>query len=227
MVSQTLSEHAVEQFPTTSLPKTVAQMDYDEALQYLLSLGHETVAIKLGLRNTKLLLNSLNNPQHKFPAVQIAGTNGKGSTASFLDSICRQAGIRPGLYTSPHLESITERIKIAGIEISHEDFARHTTTVRDAANHLLSNGDIDTLPTFFEHVTAIALIAFRQAGVELAILETGLGGRLDSTTAAEASVCAITDISFDHEEYLGNTIQQIAAEKAAIIHPGSTVVIAP
>ena len=227
MVSQTLSEHAVEQFPTTSLPKTVAQMDYDEALQYLLSLGHETVAIKLGLRNTKLLLNSLNNPQHKFPAVQIAGTNGKGSTASFLDSICRQAGIKAGLYTSPHLESITERIKIAGIEISHEDFARHTTTVRDAANRLLSNGDIDTLPTFFEHVTAIALIAFRQAGVELAILETGLGGRLDSTTAAEASVCAVTDISFDHEEYLGNTIQQIAAEKAAIIHPGSTVVIAP
>ena len=202
-------------------------MDYDEALQYLLSLGHETLAIKLGLRNTKLLLNSLNNPQHSFPAVQIAGTNGKGSTASFLDSICRQAGIKIGLYTSPHLESITERIKVAGVEISPEDFARFATTVRDAAHRLLDNSDIDTLPTFFEHVTAIALVAFREARVELAILETGLGGRLDATTAVEASVCGITNIGFDHEEYLGNTIESIAAEKAAIIHEGSIAVLAP
>ena len=202
-------------------------MDYDEALQYLLSLGHETLAIKLGLRNTKLLLNSLNNPQHSFPAVQIAGTNGKGSTASFLDSICRHAGIRTGLYTSPHLESITERIKIGGSEISREDFADCATTVRDTANRLLRTGDIEALPTFFEHVTAIALVAFRDARVEFAILETGLGGRLDATTAVEAPVCAITDIGFDHEEYLGNTIKSIAAEKAAIIHEGSTAVIAP
>jgi dihydrofolate synthase / folylpolyglutamate synthase len=202
-------------------------MYYDAALQYLLSLGHETLAIKLGLRNTKLLLNSLNNPQHSFPAVQIAGTNGKGSTASFLDSICRHAGIRTGLYTSPHLESITERIKIGGSEISREDFAKCATTVRDAANRLLRTGDIEALPTFFEHLTAIALLAFRDARVEFAILETGLGGRLDATTAVEASVCAITDIGFDHEEYLGNTIESIAAEKAAIIHEGSTAVIAP
>jgi dihydrofolate synthase/folylpolyglutamate synthase len=202
-------------------------MDYDEALQYLLSLGHETLAIKLGLRNTKLLLNSLSNPQHSFPAVQIAGTNGKGSTASFLDSICRQAGIKTGLYTSPHLESITERIKIGGSEIAREDFANCATTVRDTANRLLRTGEIEALPTFFEHLTAIALVAFRDARVELAILETGLGGRLDATTAVEASVCAITDIGFDHEEYLGNTIESIAAEKAAIIHEGSTAVIAP
>ena len=202
-------------------------MDYDEALQYLLSLGHETLAIKLGLRNTKLLLNSLSNPQHSFPAVQIAGTNGKGSTASFLDSICRQAGIRTGLYTSPHLESIAERIKIGGSEIAREDFAKYATTVRDAANRLLLTGEIEALPTFFEHLTAIALVAFHDARVELAILETGLGGRLDATSAVEASVCAITDIGFDHEEYLGNTIESIAAEKAAIIHEGSTAVIAP
>jgi len=202
-------------------------MDYDEALQYLLSLGHETLAIKLGLRNTKLLLNSLSNPQHSFPAVQIAGTNGKGSTASFLDSICRQAGIKTGLYTSPHLESITERIKIGGSEIAREDFANCATTVRDTANRLLRTGEIEALPTFFEHLTAIAMVAFRDARVELAILETGLGGRLDATTAVEASVCAITDIGFDHEEYLGNTIESIAAEKAAIIHEGSTAVIAP
>src|SRR6185369_6872295 len=133
-------------------------MDYDEALQYLLSLGHETLAIKLGLRNTKLLLNALNNPQQSYPAVQIAGTNGKGSTAAFLDSICCCAHIRTGLYTSPHLESITERIKVGGIEISREDFARYATTVREAANHLVNRRDIDALPTFFEQVTAIALV---------------------------------------------------------------------
>ena len=163
-------------------------MDYDEALRYLLSLGHETLAIKLGLRNTTLLLNSLKNPQHSFPAVQIAGTNGKGSTASFLDSICRQAGIKTGLYTSPHLESITERIKIAGSDIGSEDFAIDATIVGDAANRLLANCDIEALPTFFEHLTAIALVAFRNTRVELAILETGLGGRLDATTAVEAGV---------------------------------------
>jgi dihydrofolate synthase/folylpolyglutamate synthase len=202
-------------------------MDFDEALQYLLSLGHETLAIKLGLRNTELLLSALDNPHQSFPAVQIAGTNGKGSTASFLDSICGCAGIKTGLYTSPHLESITERIKIGGTEISREDFARYTTAVRDAAIRLHNNLVIEALPTFFEHVTAIALLAFQEAGIELAILETGLGGRLDATTAVAADICAITDISFDHEEYLGNTIQSIAAEKAAIIHKGSTAVIAP
>ena len=202
-------------------------MDFEEALQYLLSLGHETLAIKLGLRNTRLLLVALDNPQQSFPAVQIAGTNGKGSTAAFIDNICRCAHIKPGLYTSPHLESVTERIKVGGIEISRNEFARHATTVRNAASRLLGSGEIEALPTFFEQVTAIALVAFREAEVELAILETGLGGRLDSTTAVEAAFCAITDISLDHEEYLGNTLQSIAAEKAAIIHQGSIAIIAP
>ena len=101
-------------------------MCFAESVQYLLSLGHETLTIKLGLRNTELLLESLNNPERSFPAVQIAGTNGKGSTAVMLDSICRAAGMKTGLYTSPHLVSITERIQIAGQQISEEDFARHT-----------------------------------------------------------------------------------------------------
>src|SRR5256885_13852659 len=105
-------------------------MRFDEAVQYLLSLGHETLAIKLGLRNTELLLAALNNPERAYKVVQIAGTNGKGSTAAMLDSICRAAGIRNGLYTSPHLVSMTERIRFAGEEITHEDFARHATTVR-------------------------------------------------------------------------------------------------
>lgn len=200
-------------------------MQFDEAVQYLLSLGHETLAIKLGLRNTELLLQALGNPERSFTVVQIAGTNGKGSTAAMLDSICRAAGIKTGLYTSPHLVSITERIRISGSEITPEDFARHATRVRAAAEDLLARHEIEALPTFFEHVTAIALIAFREAGVELAILETGLGGRLDSTTAANAAIVGITSIAMDHEEYLGNTLTSIASEKAAVIRPRVTAVV--
>ncbi len=202
-------------------------MLFDDALKYLLSLGHETLTIKLGLANTETLLESLGNPQEGFRAVQIAGTNGKGSTAVFLDSICRQAGIRTGLFTSPHLISITERIKINGEQISEEEFARVTNAVHEAATRLVKRGDLQTLPTFFEQVTAIALLAFQEAKVELAILETGLGGRLDSTTAAKAELVAITPVAMDHEEYLGSTITEIAAEKAAIIRAGVTAVIGP
>lgn len=194
-------------------------MQFQEAVDYLLSLGHETLAIKLGLRNTELLLNALDNPERAFQSVQIAGTNGKGSTAAMLDSICRAAGIKTGLYTSPHLVSITERIKISGTEITREEFAACATTVREVSEQL------EALPTFFEQVTAIALLAFRHAHIDLAILETGLGGRLDSTTAANAHIVAITQIALDHQEYLGNTIASIAAEKAAIIRPGVHAVI--
>src|SRR5262245_14021619 len=144
-------------------------MDFRQSVEYLLSLGHETLAIKLGLRNTELLLAALDNPERAFPSVQIAGTNGKGSTAVMLDSICRAAGIKTGLYTSPHLVSITERIKVSGVEITPEDFAACATAVREVSEQL------EFLPTFFEQITAIALLAFRNARIELAILETGLG----------------------------------------------------
>lgn len=201
-------------------------MHFDEAVQYLLSLGHETLTIKLGLKNTELLLQELQNPERAFFSVQIAGTNGKGSTAVMLESICRSAGIRTGLFTSPHLASITERVKIAGVDLSREEFAAHATTVRAASYRLVETVQLEALPTFFEQVTAIALVAFRHSEIELAILETGLGGRLDSTTAASAQVCGITQIAFDHEEYLGDTIESIAAEKAAIIRPSVKAVIA-
>src|ERR1043165_4508803 len=200
-------------------------MTFEGAVQYLLGLGHETLTMKLGLRNTELLLNALDNPERAFPSVQIAGTNGKGSTAAMIDSICRAAGIKTGLYTSPHLVSITERIKVSGIEITHEEFAACATAVRDVAEQLVRDKEIDALPTFFEQLTAIALLAFRNAGIDLAILETGLGGRLDSTTAANAGIVAITQIALDHQEYLGHTIASIAAEKAAIIRPGVQAVI--
>ncbi len=200
-------------------------MQFDEALRYLLSLGHETLAIKLGLRNIELLLAHLKDPQHSFPAVQIAGTNGKGSTAVVLDSICRAAGIKTGLYTSPHLVFITERIRTCGAEISQANFARQATLVREAAEQLVAAGQFAAPPTFFEQVTAIALLEFRDQQVDLAILETGLGGRLDATTAAQAQTVAITQIAFDHQNYLGDTLASIAAEKAAIIRPGVTAII--
>jgi dihydrofolate synthase/folylpolyglutamate synthase len=202
-------------------------MNFDDALAYLLSLGHETLTIKLGLANTEKLLQAFGDPQKQFLKVQIAGTNGKGSVAVTLASICHAAGIHTGLFTSPHLISITERIAIDGKPISESDFARLTAQVKTTAEALVRQGSLETLPTFFEHVTAIALLAFREARVVLAILETGLGGRLDSTTAAGADVVAITPIAMDHEEYLGHTLSEIAAEKAAIIRPQVTAIVAP
>ncbi|MBK9155756.1 MAG: bifunctional folylpolyglutamate synthase/dihydrofolate synthase [Chloracidobacterium sp.] len=192
-------------------------MDFETAVRYLLSLGNEVETMKLGLESVRRLLFELGEPQKKYLKVQVAGTNGKGSVCVFLDSICRVAGIRVGLYTSPHLISITERIMINGVEIGEGDFARLATRVREASEALVAAGEVENLPTFFEQVTAIALLTFAEAGVELAILETGLGGRLDATTAAEAEIAAITRIDLDHQEYLGDTIEEIAAEKAAII----------
>lgn len=201
-------------------------MEFAEATRYLLSLGHETLAIKLGLTNIILLLEQLGDPQKNYRIVQIAGTNGKGSTAAMLHSICCAARLSTGLFTSPHLTSITERIKIGDQEISQEFFARCATRVRTVVQTLVAERKIDTPPTFFEQVTAIALLAFAEAKVELAILETGLGGRLDATTAAGAEVVGITPISVDHQEYLGETIEQIASEKAAIIRAGCIAVSA-
>jgi len=201
-------------------------MNFAESTQYLLSLGHETLAMKLGLRSTELLLESLGNPQKSYESVQIAGTNGKGSTAATLAAICRAAGIPTGLYTSPHLVSITERITIEGRKISEEEFAEFASEVRTAAEGLLAQGKINAIPTFFEQVTAIALLAFRDANIKIAILETGLGGRLDATTVARANTVAITPVALDHQEYLGETLEDIAFEKAAIIRPGVTAIIA-
>lgn len=181
--------------------------------------------MKLGLENVSRLFLELGDPQKKYLKVQVAGTNGKGSVCAFLNSICVTAGIRTGMYTSPHLISITERIQIDGVAISEQEFARLAILVRTASETLVARGELETVPTFFEQVTAIALLAFADAKVELAILETGLGGRLDATTAANAEIAAITRIDLDHQQYLGETIEEIAAEKAAIIHKGSKVVV--
>lgn len=200
-------------------------MNFQESNDYLLSLGNEVSAMKLGLENIRKLLSAVGDPQNTYVKVQVAGTNGKGSVCAFLNSICVSAGIRTGMYTSPHLVSITERIEIDGEGIDEEDFARLATQVRKVSEALAAGGEIENIPTFFEQVTAIGLIAFAEAKVELAILETGLGGRLDATTAANAEIAAITRIDLDHQQYLGETIEEIAAEKAAIIRPDSKHVI--
>jgi dihydrofolate synthase / folylpolyglutamate synthase len=202
-------------------------MQFPEALQYLTSLGHETLAIKLGLRNITLLLEHLDNPHHAYFSVQIAGTNGKGSTAAMLESISNAAGVATGLFTSPHLHSVTERVRVSGNDITGELFAECATQVRNTSEQLVASGQIEVVPTFFEQVTAIALLAFKRLAVEIAILETGMGGRLDATTAVGAQLVAITPIALDHEQYLGETIASIAGEKAAIIHPGVAAVVAP
>lgn len=200
-------------------------MSFQESVRYLHNLGNEVLAMKLGLENIRKVLAALGNPEKKYTKVQIAGTNGKGSTCAFLEAICVSAGINVGLTTSPHLISITERIKIGGAEISEKDFARHATRIREISENLVESGALETVPTFFEQVTAIALSAFAEAKIELAILETGLGGRFDATTAANAEIVGITPIDYDHQNILGETLTLIAAEKAAIIREDTKVVL--
>src|SRR5215468_3844450 len=198
---------------------------FQESVEYLLSLGNEVSAMKLGLENIRKLLAALGDPQKNYLKVQVAGTNGKGSVCAFLEAICLSAGIKTGLTTSPHLVSITERVRINGQNISQEEFVGLATRVRETAEHLVVAGELETVPTYFEQVTAIALLAFAEVKVELAILETGLGGRLDATTAANAEIVAITPIDYDHQQYLGETLAEIAGEKAAIINSRNQKVI--
>jgi dihydrofolate synthase/folylpolyglutamate synthase len=200
-------------------------MNFRESVKYLYGLGNEVLAMKLGLESIRVLLGELGDPHLAYEKIQIAGTNGKGSTVAFIEAICVVAGIRVGATTSPHLVSVAERIRIGGRDISKIRFARLATRVREASEMLVARGKLGTVPTFFEQVTAIALLAFAETKVSLAILETGLGGRFDATTAAGAGLVAITRIDLDHQRILGETIEEIAAEKAAIIGDDRLVVI--
>ena len=208
-------------------------MNYEESVRALLALGREMAApqqaraAKFDLANIRMLAEALGNPQQKIPCAHIAGTNGKGSTAAMLDSILRAAGMRSGLYTSPHLERINERIRIRGEEIGDEDFAASWTRVSKTIDELLARGALRAHPSFFECVTAMAFVAFARSGVEFAVYEVGLGGRLDATNIVTPEVAVITPVDFDHESYLGHSIEEIAGEKAGIIKPGITVVSAP
>jgi dihydrofolate synthase/folylpolyglutamate synthase len=199
-------------------------VNYQQTLDYLNHLGHEFLSAHYGLEKVSRLLGEINNPHTAYPSIIIAGTNGKGSVAAMIDAILRRAGLRTGLYTSPHLVSIRERIKVAGQEISPEAFAAHATRVLETAEHLRARGEIASLPTYFEHVTATGFSYFREQAIDLAVLEVGLGGRLDATNIVQPLVAVITAIDFDHEHILGSTLAAIAAEKAAVIKPGALAV---
>src|ERR1700694_4276342 len=207
-------------------------MTYEESVRYLFTLGRELASpqqasvAKFDLANITTLCERLGQPQREFQSVHIAGTNGKGSTAAMLDSILRAAGLRTGLYTSPHLERINERIRLNGQEISDADFAATFTRLHKIIEELLAAGKLAAHPTFFECVTALAFEFFARAGAQFAVCEVGMGGRLDATNILVPEVAVITQIDFDHENYLGHSIEEIAGEKAGIIKPGARVVSA-
>jgi dihydrofolate synthase/folylpolyglutamate synthase len=182
---------------------------------------------KFSLDEVRALLKALGDPQRRVRTVLIAGTNGKGSTASTLASILTASGVRTGLYTSPHLERVNERIRIGGAEIGDEDFASLFFRVDDAAQKLVLNGRVPQKPSFFEILTAQALVYFAEAEVELAVLEVGMGGRLDATNAVDPLLSVITDISLDHTEWLGTTIAAITREKAGILRHGGRLITLP
>ncbi len=204
-------------------------MTYEESVRALIALGRELAAPqqarvqKFGLVNIRTLVEVLGNPHSASPSIHIAGTNGKGSTASMLDSILRVSGFRTGLYTSPHLERINERIRIGGEDISEEKFAAAWTRVEAVIESLLASGKLAAHPTYFECITALAFVAFAEASVNFAVYEVGLGGRLDATNIVEPQVAVITSVDFDHESFLGYSIEEIAAEKAGIIKTGAWV----
>ncbi|HEY6939188.1 MAG TPA: folylpolyglutamate synthase/dihydrofolate synthase family protein [Terriglobales bacterium] len=205
-------------------------MSYDSAVANLYALGHElarTPSHKFDLAHMRVLLAALGHPEQCFASMLIAGTNGKGSTAATLASILRAAGYRTALYTSPHLVRLNERIRINGEEIGDQEFAALHDRVEETANRLAATGELPWHPSFFEMLTAIAFEHFAQAKVDIAVLEVGMGGRLDATNVVEPLISVITDISLDHQKFLGNTIAEIAGEKAGIIHPGGVVVTLP
>jgi dihydrofolate synthase/folylpolyglutamate synthase len=205
-------------------------VSYETAVARMYALGHElaqTPERKFNLAHMRTLLGALNHPEQRFPSVLIAGTNGKGSTAATLASILRASGLRTGLYTSPHLVRINERIRIDGEEIGDGEFALIHDLVDRSAERLVEEGELPWHPSFFEMLTAIAFEYFAQNKIEIAVLEVGMGGRLDATNVVEPRVSVITDISLDHQKFLGNTVAEIAREKAGIIRRGGVVVTLP
>jgi dihydrofolate synthase/folylpolyglutamate synthase len=206
-------------------------MNYDASVRCLLSLGRElaaptqAAATKFDLENITVLAERLGRPDRAYPSAHIAGTNGKGSTAAFLESILRHAGFRTGLNTSPHLEKINERIRINGEEIGDQAFAESFTRIHERIEELLAAGKLRAHPTYFECVTAMAFEYFARERVQLAVFEVGLGGRLDATNILSPLVTIITRIDFDHENFLGHSLKEIASEKAGILKHGVPLVL--
>jgi dihydrofolate synthase/folylpolyglutamate synthase len=194
------------------------------------ALGHElqqTPSHKFDLAHMRVLLAALGHPEKKFDSVLIAGTNGKGSTAATLASILVASGLKTGLYTSPHLVRINERIRVHGQPISDPDFAALHQLVEDVAGQLVAEGQLPWHPSFFEMLTAMAFEHFARVQPHIVVLEVGMGGRLDATNVVDPRLSIITDISLDHQKFLGNTITEIAREKAGIIRDRGVVVTLP
>ncbi|HEY1902411.1 MAG TPA: folylpolyglutamate synthase/dihydrofolate synthase family protein [Terracidiphilus sp.] len=182
---------------------------------------------KFSLDEIRVLLAALGDPHRRFPSVLIAGTNGKGSTAATLASILIASGLRTGLYTSPHLVRANERIRLDRVEIDDDAFARLYFRVHDAAQKLVLDGALPQHPSYFEILTAQALLCFAEKQVDIAVLEVGMGGRLDATNIVDPLISVITDISLDHTEWLGSTIAAIAHEKAGILRANGTLITLP
>ena len=231
---------------------------YEEAIQSLSTLIPELLGVpgiprrKFSLDEIRILSAALGNPHAKFPSILVAGTNGKGSTSATLASIARASGLRVGLYTSPHLARVNERIRLLqpGVSVDSQEFARASASaseerldgqsdipdqtfadlyfrVLEAAKDQVARGQLATLPSFFEHLTALAFLYFAEEQVDLAVLEVGMGGRLDATNLVDPILSVITDISLDHQEWLGSTIALIAREKAGILRHNGTLITLP
>jgi dihydrofolate synthase/folylpolyglutamate synthase len=194
-----------------------------DALSYLF--GLEQFGVKFGLENMRALVERLGHPERAFQSVHVGGTNGKGSVTAMVDAGLRAAGHRSARYTSPHIVDLNERFSIDGQPVATRDLVAVVADIRTAIDGLLADGLLATHPTFFEVTTAAAFELFRRAGADFAVVEVGLGGRLDATNVLSPIVTAITSIALDHEQYLGTTYAAIAAEKAGILKPGIPVVV--
>ncbi len=199
-------------------------MNYPDSVQFLYALGNEIKTAKFGLERISAVLEALGRPQDRLRIVHVAGTNGKGSACAMIEAALRAAGARTGLFTSPHLAEPTERIRISGEPVSAERFAAAFDHVHKTVEELLSKGALDYHTTYFETVTAMAFLIFAEERVNWTVLEVGLGGRLDATNVVTPELSVITPIDFDHEQYLGRSIEAIAGEKAGIIKRGVPVV---
>jgi dihydrofolate synthase/folylpolyglutamate synthase len=205
-------------------------MSYQSTIEQLYALGHELAAMpsaKFDLAYVREMLAALGNPERRFPAVLIAGTNGKGSTAATLASILHVAGYKTAMYSSPHLVRINERIRVNGESISDAEFSAIHERVEHSAQELVRGGKLPWHPSFFEMLTAMAFEYFASVGVDIAVVEVGMGGRLDATNVVDPLISVIADISLDHQDYLGNTIAEIAREKTGILRENGIVVTLP
>lgn len=197
-------------------------MNYEQCLHYLDKI--QNLGIKFGLDNVRTILSSFGNPHLSYPSLHVAGSNGKGSVCAMLSHILSVHGFRVGLYTSPHLVHVRERIRYQHTPISEQGFSHHLTRLRTRIEELIAAKELLSPPTYFEMLSCLAFLCFEEKNVDMAILEVGMGGRFDATNVASPLVTAITTISEEHQKFLGDTPVQIAAEKAGIIKPGIPVV---